>query len=391
MEGIRMGKLYRGLVLVTVALALVVGSPIGLRAATADPNREAGFLAKLNELRLQRGLRPLAVREDLAAVARSWSQQMLRANDISHNPNLSAQAPSDWTRLGENVGVGGSVQQIHDAFVASPTHLRQMVDGAFDSVGIGVSLAPDATIFVTVNFMTGAAIPSANLASPVPASPAPPSAPGSGGYRLASANGGIFGFGDAVFHGSAGALGLTRPIVGTDTTPSRNGYWLVASDGGIFGFGDARFFGSTGAIKLNQPIVGMASTPSGNGYWLVASDGGIFAYGDAKFFGSTGAIALNKPIVGMAATPSGKGYWLVATDGGMVAFGDAGFYGSTGAITLNKPIVGMTPTPSGKGYWLVASDGGIFAFGDAPFYGSTGNVKLNQPIVGMAATPTGKG
>jgi hypothetical protein len=37
-----------------------------------------------------------------------------------------------------------------------------------------------------------------------------------------------------------------------------SGYWLVASDGGIFAFGDAVFHGSTGATRLNQPIVGMA-------------------------------------------------------------------------------------------------------------------------------------
>jgi hypothetical protein len=36
-----------------------------------------------------------------------------------------------------------------------------------------------------------------------------------------------------------------------------DGYWLVASDGGIFGFGDAAFHGSTGGVHLNQPIVGM--------------------------------------------------------------------------------------------------------------------------------------
>jgi hypothetical protein len=36
-------------------------------------------------------------------------------------------------------------------------------------------------------------------------------------------------------------------------------YWLVASDGGIFGFGDALFHDSTGAIALNSPIVGMAA------------------------------------------------------------------------------------------------------------------------------------
>jgi predicted heme/steroid binding protein len=165
------------------------------------------------------------------------------------------------------------------------------------------------------------------------------------------------------------------------------GYWLVASDGGVFNFGDAVFHGSTGGIKLNQPIVGMAPTPFGNGYWLVASDGGVFGFGDAVFHGSTGGIKLNQPIVGMASTPTGEGYWLVASDGGVFNFGDAVFHGSTGGTKLNQPIVGMAPTPFGNGYWLVARDGGIFAFGDAVFHGSTGGTKLNQPIVGMAATP----
>ena len=87
-------------------------------------------------------------------------------------------------------------------------------------------------------------------------------------------------------------------------TPDGGGYWLVASDGGVFSFGDAVFHGSTGAIALNRPIVGMAATPDGGGYWLVAADGGVFSFGDAVFEGSTGAIALNRPIVGMAAGPA---------------------------------------------------------------------------------------
>src|SRR5437868_5511681 len=90
------------------------------------------------------------------------------------------------------------------------------------------------------------------------------------------------------------------------------GYWLVAADGGIFSFGDAVFHGSTGAIHLNSPIVGIASTASGHGYWLVAADGGIFSFGDAVFHGSTGAIVLNSLIVGIASTASGHGPWLVA-------------------------------------------------------------------------------
>jgi len=80
---------------------------------------------------------------------------------------------------------------------------------------------------------------------------------------------------------------------------------------GIFGFGDARFHGSTGNRRLNQPVVGMAATRTGNGYWLVAADGGVFTFGDAHFSGSAGNLHLSQPVVGTAATPDSHGYWLV--------------------------------------------------------------------------------
>ena len=69
---------------------------------------------------------------------------------------------------------------------------------------------------------------------------------------------------------------LNKPVVGMAPTSDGKGYWLVAADGGIFAFGDAAFHGSTGAMRLNKPVVGMAPTPDGKGYWLVAADGGIF-------------------------------------------------------------------------------------------------------------------
>jgi beta-lactamase class A len=194
--------------------------------------------------------------------------------------------------------------------------------------------------------------------------------PGGNGYWLVGRDGGVFSFGDAVFHGSTGGLALNQPIVGMAATPDGNGYWLVAADGGVFTFGDAVFHGSTGSIALNEPIVGMAPTRDGNGYWLVAADGGIFSFGDALFHGSTGAIALNQPVVSMAVTHDGNGYWLVAADGGIFSFGDAVFHGSTGNIALNQPVVSMAATPDGAGYWLAARDGGIFSFGDATFSGS---------------------
>ena len=185
------------------------------------------------------------------------------------------------------------------------------------------------------------------------------------GYWEVASDGGVFSFGGAAFHGSAGSLNLNAPIVGMASTPDGGGYWLVGKDGGVFAYGDAHSYGSRGGQPLNAPIVGIASTPDGGGYWLVASDGGIFAYGDAHFYGSRGGQPLNAPIVGMASTPDGGGYWLVASDGGIFAYGDAHFYGSRGGQPLNAPIVGMASNPGG-GYWLVAKDGGIFAYGARP-------------------------
>ena len=68
------------------------------------------------------------------------------------------------------------------------------------------------------------------------------------------------------------------------TTDGR-GYWFVASDGGIFAFGDAAFHGSAGATALNAPVVGMAADAATGGYWLVGADGGVFSYG-APFLGA---------------------------------------------------------------------------------------------------------
>jgi len=82
---------------------------------------------------------------------------------------------------------------------------------------------------------------------------------------------------------STGHAALNKPVVAWPRNASGQGYWLVASDGGIFSFGDAVFHGSTGAWSSTGPSSAMASDSTGLGYWLMASDGGIFSFGDAPF------------------------------------------------------------------------------------------------------------
>jgi hypothetical protein len=119
------------------------------------------------------------------------------------------------------------------------------------------------------------------------------------------------------------------PFVAMTATPSGNGYWLVGADGGVFTYGDAQFHGSVPALNISiSNAVGIAATPDGGGYWVAASDGGVFAFGNAPFDGSEGGKKLNKPVVGISRSADGKGYWLIAADGGIFAFGDAPFRGA---------------------------------------------------------------
>ncbi|MHB1720403.1 MAG: hypothetical protein ACYCV1_09790 [Acidimicrobiales bacterium] len=165
---------------------------------------------------------------------------------------------------------------------------------------------------------------------------------------------------------------LSRPLViGVAPATPASGYWTASADGGVYSFGDAGFHGSlSGTGELTAPVVSIVPTLDRGGYWLVGADGGVYSFGDATFYGSMAGRHLDAPVVGMAATPDGGGYWLVGADGGVYSFGGATFYGSMAGRHLDAPVVGMAATPDGGGYWLVGADGGVYSFGDATFYGS---------------------
>lgn len=231
-----------------------------------------------------------------------------------------------------------------------------------------------------------------------PAAPASTSATSPFGYWQVAADGGIFSFGRAVFHGSTGGMRLNQPVAAMAATRTGDGYWLVAADGGIFAFGDAGFVGSLPAVlaaqhipRLNRPVIGMAPTRSGKGYWLVASDGGVFAFGDARFSGSTGGQPIASPVRALAPRPGGDGYWLVAADGTVYGFGSARVLGRP--PVGGKPAVGIAATASGNGYWVLTADGVVHPFGDAKRRGDlTGEGLCVVPVpTAIASTPDGNG
>ncbi|MGL5858995.1 MAG: CAP domain-containing protein [Angustibacter sp.] len=129
-----------------LALALVVSvlggliAPASAQAATypSVTSAEKGFVSKINASRSSRGYRKLTVRSDLTTVARNWAKRMASSKTLRHNPNLSSQVRG-WHYVGENVGVGGSVSQLHTAFMNSPGHRANVLHSRYTEVGIGVA------------------------------------------------------------------------------------------------------------------------------------------------------------------------------------------------------------------------------------------------------------
>ena len=152
----------------TPAAPVVVASP--------SPSEESQFVGRINSLRASKGLSQLQVSGELLGVARTWTEQMVAAGQISHNPNLGSQVGGAWTKLGENVGVGYDVDGLMQAFINSPAHYANLVDPVWTYVAVGVTYAADGRIYTTHNFMTlGGAAPPPVTPPPPPSSP--PTAP----------------------------------------------------------------------------------------------------------------------------------------------------------------------------------------------------------------------
>ena len=141
-------------------VVILVGALTMLAIAVAVPAQagpESTFVSRINGSRAAAGLPPLQVDPDLVDDARAWSQHMMEAGAISHNPNL-ASVTTGWDTLGENVGVGPDEGTLHDAFMASAGH-RANILGDYTDVGVGVVVENDTRMWVTVVFMKGIGAP----------------------------------------------------------------------------------------------------------------------------------------------------------------------------------------------------------------------------------------
>jgi uncharacterized protein YkwD len=131
------------------ALSMIV---IGQLTAGADSvDDEDRFVDLINAERQAVGSVSLVVVPELVAGARAQAEAMAAEGRIFHNQNLG-DITDGWYLMGENVGRGGNIETLHDAFMASPGHRDNLLNPVYDAVGVGVVWA-DGIPYVAEVFM----------------------------------------------------------------------------------------------------------------------------------------------------------------------------------------------------------------------------------------------
>ena len=114
--------------------------------------KERGFARKLNAARANNGLGKLRLDPELSKAARVHTREMVVTEFLHHTADSALRnRVTNWNVLGENVGVGGTVDSLHIAFMNSPAHRDNILYGKFRHVGVGTRVK-DGRLWVTVIF-----------------------------------------------------------------------------------------------------------------------------------------------------------------------------------------------------------------------------------------------
>jgi uncharacterized protein YkwD len=134
-------------------------------ATTADipfddePEAEQQLLALANEARHEAGAPPLTLDSGLSEAARIHAQAMLEAGQLSHQfdgepslpQRLAATTQLQLDQAGENVALDYDAEHGHEHLMLSPPHRANLLNPAFNVVGLGVVRNGD-RLFIVQDF-----------------------------------------------------------------------------------------------------------------------------------------------------------------------------------------------------------------------------------------------
>lgn len=127
--------------------------PVGLNT------EEKLLLDLVNDTRTQAGIAPLQVCPHLVKLARLKSKEMIQLNYFAHTSptygsfgELLRSTGYPFSLAAENIGMGGNVRSIFNAFMDSPGHRNKIMDARYTVTGIGICYQSGRGYLVTQHF-----------------------------------------------------------------------------------------------------------------------------------------------------------------------------------------------------------------------------------------------
>jgi uncharacterized protein YkwD len=146
----------RGLVRAAKLLGLTLALSVVLAAVAPSAHAEwtprLDMVRWMNSARNDRGLVHLDMTWRLRKLANHHSQAMAGEGRIFHSSLEGTLQFVTWRVAGENVGVGGSMWKLYQAFMQSSHHRANILEYRFRRVGVGV-YAHDGFLWVTMIFV----------------------------------------------------------------------------------------------------------------------------------------------------------------------------------------------------------------------------------------------
>lgn len=145
-----MRKIFSVSIASIILAALIPAVPATSASCWSYSANERSFAKKINATRGRHHVGSLKLDPELSKVARKQTKTMVEKRLLHHTPNLGRRV-THWTMLGENVGYGGTVSSLHNTFMRSAPHKKNILLNRYRYFGVGTKRA-HGYLWVTVVF-----------------------------------------------------------------------------------------------------------------------------------------------------------------------------------------------------------------------------------------------
>ena len=115
-------------------LAIVLAMALSLSACfTTQQNQVSNYV---NNSRGARNIRPVAQNHQLTVKAQRWAEYLARTGPLAHS-QLPSGITYRWRSIGENVGFGSSIREVHRGYMNSSGHRANILSSKFNYIGTG--------------------------------------------------------------------------------------------------------------------------------------------------------------------------------------------------------------------------------------------------------------